>query len=84
MMRYQFPPAAKLALSDNERLVVGCLRVLARRVADRARDLDDIAARELVDREVRDVIDSLGACADNFAQETERYLRQAIRAACAH
>ncbi len=73
-----------LPLSDNERLVVGCLSVLARHVAERARGLDQFAAAELVNREVGEVIDSLGLCSAPFAHETERYLRHAIRLACIH
>ena len=75
---------AWVALSDNERLVVGCMRVIARNIAEKAQGLDAAAAEAAIERQVEDVLDTLGAVSDAFAQETARYLRQAIRRARPH
>lgn len=75
---------AWVALSDNERLVVGCMRLIARNIAEKAQGLDTATAEAAIERQVEDVLDTLGAVSDAFAQETARYLRQAIRRARSH
>ncbi len=75
---------AWVALSDNERLVVGCMRLIARNIAEKTHGLDAIAAEAAIERQVEDVLDTLGAVSDAFAQETARYLRLAIRRARSH
>ena len=67
------------ALSENERLLVACVRRLARAIADGARGPSSAEADQFVAREVFDIIDALGGVSDAFATETARYLTDAVR-----
>ena len=66
-------------LSENERLLVACVRRLARAIADGARGLAAADADQYIALEVFDVIESLGGVSDAFAIETARYLTDAVR-----
>lgn len=66
-------------LSENERLLVVCVRRLARAIADGAHDLAPADADQFVALEVFEIIESLGGVSDAFAIETARYLTDAVR-----
>lgn len=66
-------------LSENERLLVACVRRLAHAIADGARGLAPADADQYIALEVFDIIESLGGVSDAFAIETARYLTDAVR-----
>jgi hypothetical protein len=68
-----------VTLSENERLLVACVRRLARAIADGARGLTPADAEQYIALEVFDIIESLGGLSDAFAIETARYLTDAVR-----
>jgi hypothetical protein len=72
------------ALSESERLLIICLREIARSEVEATRGMSERDRERHVSEAIFDLIQSLGSVSEAFAAETERYLRQAIRAACAH
>ncbi len=66
-------------ITENERLLIVCVRRLARTIADGARGLQPADADQYVALEVFDIIESLGGVSDAFAIETARYLTDAVR-----
>lgn len=66
------------ALSDSERLLVACVRKIARNVAESTRGMSERDAERQATSTIFDLIQSLGHVSGAFAEETERYLRQAI------
>ena len=72
------------ALSDSERLLLTCLQQIARSEAEATRGMGERDTELHVNEAIFELIQSLGAVSESFADETERYLRQAIKQARSH
>lgn len=81
MMRYQAPPSrgGTTILSDNERMLVACLQVIAQRSAVETRRMPEPEALQAAAREVFTAVNELGGVSQGFAVETARYLGEEVR-----
>ena len=76
--------AGVAALSDSERLLITCLRRIARSAAEATRGMSERDTDRHIAEVIFDLIQSLGSVSGSFSRETERYLQQAIRRERSH
>jgi hypothetical protein len=72
-------PQIPAALSENEQLLIVCVRKLALAIADGARDLAPADADQFIAHEVFEIMGTLSGVSEAFSNETARYLTDAVR-----